>query len=136
MRSATWLEVDHRIGADSNRAHLTTATRRLHRHAFDQRRVRIEFLVGDRTHHHRVLRCDQVRDARGQRLLVQRVGHVEVQPGIVRCDRAAIDQLRYQMTKQMRRCVKPHHAVAPGPVNTRRDSVANGEGSIAMALLI
>ena len=109
-----------RIGAlDAPRA-----ARRLHRHALDQRRIGVQFLVGDRAHRDRKAGRDQAGDALGQRFLVQRIGHVEVQPRIVGRDRAAVDQLRHQVAQQVGRGVKAHQPVAALPVDPRRDAVA------------
>ena len=47
MGAAARLEVDVGLAADADRAHPSGAARRLHRHAFHQRRVGIQFVVRD-----------------------------------------------------------------------------------------
>ena len=123
MRAATGLEVNEFTGTDADRADLAAAARRLHRHAFHQRRVGVQLRIGDLAYHQRMGGGHQPGNAGGQHVLVQWVGHIEVQPRIVRRDRAAVHQLRHQMAQQMRGGVKPHQPVPPCPVHACRDHV-------------
>ena len=119
-----WKSISARPRADADGADAAGAARRLHRHALDQRRVGVELLVGDRAHRHRMAGRHQPGDAGGERFLVQRVGHVEVQPRVVGRDRAAVDQLRHQVAQQVGGGVEAHQPVAALPVDAGGDGVA------------
>ena len=84
MGAAAGLQVDQGAGvANADGAHAATAARRLHRHAFDQRRVGVELGVADLAHHKWQAGRDQPRQAFGEDIFVQRIGHAEVHPGVV-----------------------------------------------------
>ncbi len=129
MSAATGLEVDQVGRANADGADAPAAARWLHRHALDQRRIGVEFFVRDGADADRVRRGHQRGNARIQRLLVQRLGHVEVQPCVLGRDGAAVDQLRHQVTQQMGGGVKTHQLVSPVPVDARRQRVAHRDSS-------
>jgi hypothetical protein len=86
-------------------------------------------------HRHRV-RCGHQRgDGGGQRILVQRIGHVEVQARVVGRDRAAVDQLRHHMAQQVGGGVKPHQPVAPRPVDAGGHRVADLQSLLVTEVL-
>ena len=87
----------------------------------------------------------QTGDASRERVFVQRLGHVEVQPGIACGDGAAVHGVRHQGAQQVRGGVKAHvRAAALGidarrkarsryqasRINARRQQVGNGPGPV------
>ena len=60
-------------------------------------------------------------------LLVEQIGHCEVEARVIVRDAASVDHLLDHRAQKMRRCVKTHVTVAPVPVDLRAYGGANGE---------
>jgi hypothetical protein len=114
VRAAARLQVD---AVDFHHAHTAVPARRLHAHAAHQLRIGVELGLADPAVAHRMAFADQPRQALRQRLLVEGLGHEEVEPRVVGGDRASVDRVRHQRAQQMRHGVKAHVAVPPLPVD-------------------
>ena len=121
MRAAAGLKV-HAL--DLQHAHPPQATRGLHAHAAHEAGVGVEFVLADPAVAYRVRLGHQAGEAGVQRVLVQRLAHVEVQPGMAGGDGAAIHRMRHQGAQQVRGGVKAHVRATALGVDAGRDAHA------------
>jgi hypothetical protein len=105
MGAAAGLQID---AFDLEHAHPPQAARRLDAHAAHQTGVGIELGFRNPALADRVRLVDQARQARIQRLLVERRSHVEVQARVIGGDRTTVDRLRNQRAQQVRGGMKAH----------------------------
>mmetsp|Transcript_5286 Transcript_5286/g.19875 ORF Transcript_5286/g.19875 Transcript_5286/m.19875 type:complete len:309 (-) Transcript_5286:8564-9490(-) len=103
MRAAAGLQV-HAV--DLQHAHSTQAARRLHAHRTDQAGVGVQLVLADPAVRHRVRLGHQAVQAGLDRVLVERLIGVEVQPRVGLGDRAAVHRVGQQRAQQMGRGVK------------------------------
>ena len=119
MRAAARLEIEV---LDRDEPDAAGSCRRLDRHRLDQRRVRLELLVGDPAlRHRRVARDELVEPALHLRLVEGRLA-VEVEPSLALADRAAGDGVGQHDRKEMQRRMGAHALVAPAPVDPGEDA--------------
>jgi hypothetical protein len=121
VRAAARLQIDT---IDLDEAHAAGAAGRLHAHAAHQLRVRIELGVGDPAGGDRRGCGDQLGQALVQRLLVEQLVHVEVEPRVLRGDRAAVHRMRHQRTQQVRAGMEAPVRLAARDVDARADGHA------------
>ena len=125
MRAAAGLQVD---ALDLQHANAAESARGLHAHAAHQLRVGIELGLADPAVAHRVRPGHQTRDAGAQRLLVQRLCHVEIQPRVAGGDRAAVHRVGNERAQQVCGGVKAHVGAAALGVDARRQPRARRKG--------
>ena len=90
-------------------------------HRAHQVGLRVELLVGDPHGAHVVAARDQARQLALEVLAVERLDHVEIQPCVLRRDRAAVGLVRDDGAQQVGGGVEAHVAVAALPVDAHGD---------------
>jgi hypothetical protein len=133
--AAAGLQVD---ALHFHQAHAARSARGLHAHAAHQAGLASNSASVIQRVAHRMGGSHQAGDAGGERVLVERLGHVEVQPGVAGGDAAAVHRVRHQGAQQVRGGVEAavrlapvgidggHHRLAGGParqVGARRHQV-------------
>ncbi len=124
MRAAAGLQVH---AFDLEHTHAPRAARWLHAHAAHQLRVGVELGFADPAVAHRVRFGHQAGNAVSERLLVQRLVHVKVQPRVAGGDGAAVHRVRHQRAQQMRGGVETHVGAAAFGVDGRHHACAGHE---------
>ena len=125
MGAAAGLEID---ALDLEHAHAALAARGLHAHAAHEAGVGVELVLADPAVPHGVRLGDELREPGIQRILVERLVHVEVEPGVGGGDRAAVDRVRHERAQQVRGGVEAHVRSAARHVDPRLDRGARHEG--------